>query len=345
MSPSRSPRRARVQLQILSRREVVAGLAAAGALGACDDGRFGAKAPTPDTGSAASELTPAITSNEDFYVTSCCGTPEIDGDSWRCLIRDGETELASFDLAWLEARTARDKEHTLECIGANPYNLAISNAVWTGLPLAEIFEALGVSVPSEAIEIVFTSEDGYSTSLPVADLDRPVWLVWRMNGVVLPVKHGFPARLLVPGRYGMKNPKWIVEIAFTTEPYTGFWEGYGWSQTAEYKTNALVASPERKATVEAGELRVQGMAFSGSDPIVQVQVCVDGGDWQDATLDYNPGADIWALWHLDIALEPGDHTIQARCVTASGAESLDDPEGSGGMNGYDGGMEVVVEAV
>ncbi len=327
----------------------MAGLAAAGALGACDDTRFGASKDTqPDTGAEAlegiSEI-PAITSNEDFYVTSCCGTPEIDGAAWSCLVRDGETELASFDLAWLDARTARDKEHTLECIGANPYNLAISNAVWTGLPLSEIFEALGVSLPADAIEIVFTSEDGYSTSLPVADLDLPVWLVWRMNGEALPAAHGYPARLLVPGRYGMKNPKWIVEIAFSTEPYTGFWEGYGWSQTAEYQANALIDHPARKATVEAGAVRVQGMAFAGSDPIALIQVRVDGGEWQDATLDYNPGADIWTLWHLDLELDPGEHAIQARCVTASGAASLDDPEGSDGLNGYDGGMEVTVEAI
>ncbi len=336
--------RPRVHLQVLSRREILAGLGATGALAACDDGGLGAK-DTAETGAAPpAELTP-ITSNEDFYVTSCCGTPEIDGSSWSCLVRDGERALASLDLAWLTARSAREREHTLECIGAGPYNLAISNAVWTGLPLSEIFEALSVSVPAEAVEIVFLGEDGYSTSLPVSDLDLPVWLVWRMNGEPLPAKHGYPVRLLVPGRYGMKNPKWIVEIAFSAEPYTGFWEGYGWSSTATYKANALVAAPERRATVEAGAVTARGMAFAGSDPIAQVQVRVDEGDWQDATLDYNPGADIWTLWHLDLELAPGAHTLQARCVTASGAESVADPEGSEGLEGYDGGMAVEVEAV
>ena len=338
--------RARVQLQILSRREVVAGLAAGGALVACDDTRFGVSKDTqPDTGVENLESIPAITPNEDFYVTSCCGTPEIDGAAWSCLVRDGETELASFDLAWLEAQTPRDKEHTLECIGAGPYNLAISNAVWTGLPLSELLAALGVSVPAGAIEIVFTSEDGYSTSLPVADLDLPIWLVWRMNGEPLPAQHGSPARLLVPGRYGMKNPKWIVEIAFSPEPYTGYWEGYGWSQTAEYKANALIRAPERNETVLAGPVRAQGTAYAGSDPVVAVQVQVDDGDWVDAALDYNPGADIWTLWHLDLELPAGDHTITARCQTASGAASLDTTEGTEGLEGYDGSMRVSVEAI
>ena len=337
---------ARMQLQILSRRDVLLAITSGASLLACDDAFLAVSEGTPaDTGPDTPEPLQAITPNEDFYVTSCCGTPEIDGATWTCLVQDGDVVLASFDLAWLDAQTARDKEHTLECIGAGPYNLAISNAIWSGWPLAEIFEALGVSVPLEAIEIVFTSEDGYSTSLPVADLQLPIWLVWRMNGMALPDKHGFPVRLLVPGRYGMKNPKWIVGIAFSKEPYIGFWESYGWSQTATYNANALIDHPARKSIVSAGAIRVQGMAFAGSDPIHRVQVCVDGGDWQDATLDYNPGADIWTLWHLDMDLGLGDHTIQARCVTVSGAESNPDPDGRDGLEGYDGGMAVEVEAV
>lgn len=335
----------RIHLQILSRREVVVGLAASATLAACDDSPIGGpKDATLDTAAEAEPIDP-ITANDDFYVTSCCGTPEVDGATWGCAVCDEVGELARFDLAWLEAQTARDKEHTLECIGAGPYNLAISNAVWTGLPLTELFEALGVAVPDDAAELVFTGEDGYSTSLPVADLDLPIWLVWHMNGEPLPAKHGYPARLLVPGRYGMKNPKWIVEMRFVTEHYTGYWESKGWSQSARYKSNALIAAPETNAALTAGAVRVQGMAFAGSDPITSVQIRIDGGDWQDATLDYNPGADIWTLWHVDTELAAGSHSLQARCTTESGETSREDPEGSDGLNGYDGSMEVIVEVV
>lgn len=334
---------ARVKFQVLSRREVVVGLAATAGIVACD-GENTVENPDESGLVYGDEAIPPITPNEDFYITSCCGTPEVDGASWTCLIRDGDTPLATLDLAWLASRQAREREHTLECIGANPYNRAISNAIWTGLPLAEILEDLGVAVPEGAVEIVFVSEDGYSTSLPVEDLELPVWLVWQMNGEPLPAKHGYPARLLVPGRYGMKNPKWIVEIAFSPEPYTGFWEGYGWSQTAEYKPNAMIATPGRGATLVAGPVRVQGTAFAGDDPIAAVHVSIDGGDWVAATLDYNPGADIWTLWHLDVELDAGEHTVQARCTTASGAVSLD-AEGTDGLEGYDGSMEVAVEAV
>lgn len=345
---------ARLHLQVLSRRAVVGGLAASATLAACDDARLGVASkdsgapPGPDTGAPADASDPAplspITANEDFYVTSCCGEPALDGAGWSCLIVADDAVVATLDLAWLEARAARDREHTLECIGASPSNRAISNAVWSGLPLVEILDALGVSAPDDAVEIVFTCADGYSTSLPVADLERPVWLVWRMNGEALPAEHGYPVRLLVPGRYGMKNPKWIVEIAFSREHHTGFWEGYGWSETAEYQPNSLVEDPDRRATVAAGGVRVQGMAFAGSDLVTAVQVRVDGGEWQEATLDYAPGADVWTLWHHDLELAPGAHTVQARCRTASGAASLEDPDGTDGLSGYDGSMEIEVEA-
>jgi len=334
-----------LHLRVLSRRRMLAGLSAAAGLAACDDTRFGVPLDSADSAAGDDDLTPPITANDDFYVTSCCGTPELDGATWTCLVRAGDQELATLDLAGLEALSARDREHTLECIGASPYNLAISNAIWTGLPLSEVFLSYGVQVPSDAVEIVFTSGDGYSTSLPITDLDVPVWLVWRMNGEPLPPRHGFPVRLLVPGRYGMKNPKWIIEMAFSTEAYTGYWEGYGWSYTAEYKPNALVGSPGRRSTVESGPVRVQGYAFAGSDPVTRVQVSVDGGDWADATLDYNPGADIWTLWHYDTTLDAGDHVIQARMATQSGAESDPSAEGTDYLAGYDGSMEIEVEAV
>lgn len=331
-------------LRVLSRRDMLVGTVAAVGLAACDDG--GAKAE--DTAVLGDPLLP-ITPNDDFYVTSCCGTPEVDGARWTLSVRDGDKLLATIDLAYLDSLPARDREHTLECIGANAYNLAMSNAVWTGLPLAEILTDLGVTVPDDAVEIVFTSADDYTTSLPVADLDRPVWLVWRMNGVPLPAEHGYPARLLVPGRYGMKNPKWVTALAFSTEAHLGYWESYGWSNAATYKPNTLVASPGRSSTIAAGPARVLGKAFAGSDPVVAVHVRITGpsgtGEWQAATLDYAPGADIWALWHFDWEALTGDHTVQARCTTASGAMSLDDSEGSDGLDGYDGSMAVSVEVV
>lgn len=337
------------QAVVLSRRGLLTSagaLAGAAAMGACDP--RGEEAPLDTGGTTAAngqgaDITP-ITPNEDFYVTTCCGSPVVDGAAWTLTILDRGAELATLDLATLDALDPRDKEHTLECIGANPYSQKISNAVWTGLPLLEIFAALGITVPTGVIQVKFTSTDGYTTAIPVTDLERPVWLVWRMNGVELPSNHGYPARLLIPGRYGMKNPKWIVAIEFIDEAYLGFWESNGWSDDATYQPNVYITWPERDASLNAAPVRVVGTAFAGSDPVVRVEVTTDGGrSWADAVLDYAPGADIWVLWHHDWTPETGSQTVQARCTTASGVMSQPTSDGTDTYAGYDGSMAVTVE--
>jgi hypothetical protein len=129
----------------------------------------------------------------------------------------------------------------------------------------------------------------------------------------------------------MKNPKWITSIDLVDQPFAGYWDRLGWSKKAEYQANALIHVPI--ADVPAGELVAVGTAFAGSDPIVSVEVSVDGGEWRPAVRDYGPGADVWTLWHYDVVLEPGIHTLQARCATRSGRRS--DPA-SDDLNYYDG---------
>src|SRR6186713_1851910 len=157
------PPSVRLTLRAVTRRDVLAGVGATAALASCDrlDVPEGTDTALPEPG----DVLPPITSNDDFYVTSCCGTPEIDRAAWTLTIADDVTgeDLATLDMAALEAMPAREKEHTLECIGGSTYNRAIGNAIWTGLPLIEILDALGVSVPESAIELVFTGADDYQT--------------------------------------------------------------------------------------------------------------------------------------------------------------------------------------
>jgi hypothetical protein len=193
---------------------------------------------------------------------------------------------------------------------------------------------MGVTVPAGTVELAFGSVEGYTTSIPVTDLDRPAWLVWLMNGVALPAEHGYPVRLLVPGRYGMKNPKWITSIDFVDTPVTGYWDQQGWSKQAPYQTNTLVHYPIND--VPAGAIVASGTAFAGSDPIRSVEVSVDGGAWLLATLDYSPGPDIWTLWHFDMLLAKGPHSLRVRCTTQSGGQSGPGPEATDYLAGYDG---------
>ena len=148
----------RLTLRAVTRRDVLAGVGATAALASCD--RLDVPEGTDTALPAPGDVWPPITPNDDFYVTSCCGTPDIDRTAWTLAIEDDVAgkRVATLDMATLEAMPAREKEHTLECIGGNPYNRAIGNAIWTGLPLIEILDALGVGVPAEAIELQFTGE-------------------------------------------------------------------------------------------------------------------------------------------------------------------------------------------
>ncbi|MEQ1507946.1 MAG: molybdopterin-dependent oxidoreductase [Myxococcota bacterium] len=292
-------------------------------------------------------LTP-ITPNAEFYVYACCGMPSVDVETHRVTIAHESIALGSLSRADLEALGGIDKEHTLECIGSTPRIQHVSNAVWTGLPLTDVLDALGIAIPPSAVGLRLVGADDYTAGIPIADLaDGPVWLVWRMNGQPLPPEHGAPARLLVPGRYGMKNLKWVTEIAFVDTPHASFWTQYGWSEDAPYLPNTMIAAPLDATSVERGDrVRFLGTAYAGSDPVTAIDVAVDDGPWVPATLDYAPGVpDVWALWSFDWTAVSGAHTIQARCTTASGARSVEDPDGTDRYAGYDGSMRITVEVV
>jgi DMSO/TMAO reductase YedYZ molybdopterin-dependent catalytic subunit len=296
---------------------------------------------------------PFITPNAEHYITTCCGTPEVDAAKWSIAVLDQGTTLGKFGLALLDSLATQTKEHTLECISAGPHNLAISNALWTGLPLLDVLKAAQIAVPTGRTTVKFTAADDYTTAIPFEDLAKPVWLVWRMNGVPLPPEHGFPARLLVPARYGMKNPKWITAIEFLDQPYTGFWESRGWSDPAPYQPNTLIRLAPGDMHFQTGEVQVApglvhvvGSAFAGQDPIASVEVRVDDGAWQPAVIDYAPGPGIWTVWHFDWAAKTlGKHHVRARCTTASGAKSLDTSTDLVGLNGYSGSTQVTYEVV
>ena len=284
-----------------------------------------------DTGTglpSASELLTPITPNEYYFITSCCSTPDVDASTWKIEVFDRGTLLGTIDMALLDSLAAKTKEHTLECISAREEAQKIGNAVWTGLPLTAVFEAAKIALPTGVDTIVCTGADEYTTGLHVSDLAQPIWLVWRMNGEPLPKVHGYPARLLVPGRYGMKSPKWLTRLEFVEGGYLGFWEAAGWSDEATIAPHVWVRYPEAYETLAAGPLRIGGSAFAGLDPVAKVEVRVDGGEWQPAVLDYDaskgdagnlgPKPDVWTLWHLDVVAAKTNLLVETRCTTLGG---------------------------
>ena len=291
---------------------------------------------------------PGISPQSSFYLQSCCGTPNIDPDAHVTTVVDGDTgdALATIDTTFVATLDGRQKEHTLQCIGSNARFLFVDNAMWTGLPFSEVLDALGVTVPADAVEMIFWCADGYDTSIPTTDLDTPIWLVWEMNEEPLTLAHGAPFRFLVPGRYGTKNPKWVDRLEFTSAPHVGFWEREGWSNEATYRPNALTLAPAAYAVVGNGTVRIQGSAFAGFDAITRIEwTDDDGATWQDAEITYaSENEHTWRLWSFDWTPPgPGTYATRTRVTTESGAMSADTPDGTNRLLGFDGGMEITLK--
>jgi DMSO/TMAO reductase YedYZ molybdopterin-dependent catalytic subunit len=332
----------------MGRREFVTLVGAslvAASIGGCEESSQGMEVV------GALEIDP-ITSNDAFYIVSFYGMVEVDVASWTLELRKEGEVYASLDYAQLTAMESREREHTLRCIESKPFDQRLSNAIWEGLPLLEIFSRAGIQVPMHLPHMRVTGADGYETSLRTEDLTTPMWLVWRMNGEELPRAHGHPVRILNPGRYGWKNPKQVTAIDFLAEPFVANWEKkyyFGDSPPTwalHYGVQNLVVHPSHMELIDEGTgVRILGKAHAGSDPVVHVEISTDGGGiWSDAELTYAPGADRWTLWrHVWVPPGPGVYTVMTRCRTASGAEST-----AGELEGpmpYTGSMGLEIEIV
>ncbi len=283
-------------------------------------------------------LPPAVTPNEAFYtVSKNFFDPEVDGDTWRLRI-DGLVEVPQeFRLAELRAFPAEETMNTLMCISYEPGDNLISNARWTGTSLRDLLDRAGVQ--PRATHIQFTSADDYVESHSLAYAQDPrVRLVWEMNGEPLPYKHGFPARLLAPGRYGIKNPKWITRITLIEGDIQGYWQQRGWDQDGFIKTMSRIDVPSRGVRGTPVRTRVEGIAFAGERGIERVEVSTDdGAAWSDAEL-HDPFAPLaWRFWSFEFDATVGKHELRVRATDGEGAlqireESSALPDGSSGYH-------------
>ena len=283
-------------------------------------------------------LPPAVTPNEAFYtVSKNFFDPEVDGDRWRLQI-DGLVEAPQeFTLAELGAFPSEETMNTLMCISYDPGDNLISNARWTGASLRDVLERAGV-LP-QATHLQFTSADDYVESHSLAYVQDPrVRLVWEMNGEPLPYKHGFPVRLLAPGRYGIKNPKWITRITLIEGDIKGYWQQRGWDQDGFIKTMSRIDVPSRGVRGAPGRTLVQGIAFAGERGIERVEVSTDDGvTWSDAEL-HDPFAPLaWRFWSFEFDASVGKHELRVRATDGAGGVQISEessalPDGSSGYH-------------
>ncbi len=271
-----------------------------------------------------------VTPNDEFYTVDIGrGIPKIDLASYRLKVTGlVETELSlSFDD--LKRLSAGTHMRTLECISNPVGGNLIGNAVWEVVPLREVLEMAGLH--PNVVELVFRGADGFHTSIPVElAMDPLAYLAIGMNGEPVPREHGFPVRCLWPGRYGMKQPKWLVEIEAVGDPYLGYWERKGWSNEATIKVNSQIETPTNRARIKSGtKVLISGRAFAGRSGVQRVEVGI-GDEWHDAQLiqarEY-PEV-VWTLWRYEwdtTGLE-GRFVIKARATDGNGVRQ----EGVGG---------------
>lgn len=277
------------------------------------------KVPTREPG----VLSPEVTPNDRFYVVSKnLVDPIVDEREWQLKVAGQVERPYTLTYKELEGLPAVEEYVTLECISNPVGGTLISNALWKGVPLARLLEQAGLKPGVR--KIAFKAWDGYSDSIPLEQAKREEVLVaYLMNGEPLPPKHGFPARLIIPGRFGLKSVKWVKSIEAVDYDLLGFWQERGWSDSAEVLTTSQLWVPAAEARVPAAPVAPVGLggaAFAGARGISRVEVSDDGGKtWSEALLQRPLSSYTWVLWTRQwLPRGPGRLTLRVRAVDGTG---------------------------
>jgi DMSO/TMAO reductase YedYZ molybdopterin-dependent catalytic subunit len=273
----------------------------------------------------------ALTPMSRFYVVSKnVLDPQVAASEWRLDVGGLVRRPGSYDLAGIQQLPAETRPITLECIANGVDGHLLSTAVWHGVTLAQLLADRGGALPP-AKQVRFTSADGYQSSLPLADLlaVRTV-LAWQMNSAALPDRHGYPLRVVVPGRFGEQSPKWLTRIELLDHAVKGFYQRQGWYDGPVY-TISRIDSPGKGARLPAGQpLQLRGVAYAGTRGVAAVEVSTDGGlTWQAAAVGPALAQETWALWtYLWMPSVSGPTTLIVRATDGSGAPQITHEQGT-----------------
>ena len=291
-----------------------------------------------------------ITPNSQFYrVDTALIVPEVDPSNWQLRIHGMVAREITVTYGELLRRPLIENYMTLCCVSnpvGGPY---IGNAKWLGASLASLLRE--ARPMAGASQLLCTSTDGFTSGTPLSVVldGRDALVAVAMNGAALPVEHGFPARLVVPGLYGYVSAcKWVVDIEVTTfQASVAYWAQRGWSQQGPIKTESRIDVPASGARVRAGRVAVAGVAWAQHKGIEAVEVQVDNGKWHEATLATVPNLDTWRQWVWEWEDAPvGQHTIQARATDKTGytQTSLQADVAPNGASGYPSTQFTVYQA-
>jgi len=284
-----------------------------------------APTPTAPVGAELSPSSPFITPNDDFFrIDTALSFPRAKQNSWNLRIEGMVDTPLSFSYAQLQALPQVERMVTMCCVSNDVGDEYVGNAVWRGVLLADLLRQAGVQAGAQ--QVFSTSLDGWTSGFPVElALDgRDAMVALGMNGAALPLTHGWPARLVVPGLYGyVSATKWLRTIELTTWDREGYWVPRGWARLGPVKTQSRIDVPRRGATLATGPQKIAGIAFAQHTGIAKVEVRIDGGAWQQARLGTDVSDDVWRQWVLDWQAPAGTHSIEVRATDKSGYTQTD----------------------
>ncbi|MFC4018183.1 molybdopterin-dependent oxidoreductase [Micromonospora sp. GCM10011542] len=282
-----------------------------------------APAPAVPAGADLSltQVAPYVTSNFGFYrIDTALVVPQVDPDTWRLRIHGRVGTERTYSYADLLARPLVERYVTLACVSNEVGGDLIGNARWLGVPIRELLDE--VEPEADADQVVGRSVDGWTCGTPTAALrdGRDALLAVGMNGEPLPVEHGFPVRMVVPGLYGYVSAcKWITELELTRfSDFDAYWVPRGWSAQGPIKTQSRIDAPRPRNRLTGGPVTVAGVAWAQHRGIRRVEVRVDEGPWQEATLAPAVSVDTWVQWSWRWNATPGEHKLQVRATDATG---------------------------
>ncbi|MBM7785264.1 molybdopterin-dependent oxidoreductase [Tenggerimyces flavus] len=280
------------------------------------------------------------TPNDTFYrIDTALSVPLVDPNEWRLKVHGMVEKPIELSLADLLKRPVVHSWATLACVSNEVGGDLIGNAQWSGVRIAEVLREAGPLAGADAVKS--TSVDGWTCGTPLSVLTdaRDSLLAFAMNGAPLPLEHGFPVRMVVPGLYGyVSATKWVVDIEVTRfDRFDAYWTPRGWDEQAPIKTQSRIDVPRSNATVPAGDVVVAGVAWAQHRGIDKVEVRVDEGPWQAARLAGEPTVDSWRQWTWQwTGATAGSYKLQVRATDAEGDTQTDQlaPPAPNGASGW-----------
>ncbi|WP_410661793.1 molybdopterin-dependent oxidoreductase [Amycolatopsis sp. lyj-112] len=271
---------------------------------------------------------PFLTPNRDFYrVDTALSLPQVRTEDWSLRLHGMVGKEMRYSYSDIRDRPLIERTITMTCVSNEVGGTYVSTANFIGVDLGDLLREAEILPGAE--QIFSTSVDGWTSGSPVLaalEKERGAMLAIGMNGEPLPIEHGFPARLVIPGLYGyVSATKWVKDLEITTwKARRAYWLDRGWGEQAPIKTQSRIDSPKGFDTVPAGKVRISGIAWAQHTGVERVEVRLGAnGNWQPAMLSREVGLNTWRMWWTEFDVPAGSHQVVVRAVDKSGYTQTD----------------------